>query len=117
DSLRQSVPQRLHCLIHWSVILPLFASHKTKMVLLSVMQYTDRYCSYKSPYDLSLVSGRMSIMSSTVQFNFLQILTSISIDTNSFLESFARVLVLMPTSFANSVLFSSLSMSSLKSLL
>ena len=56
-------------------------------------------------------------MSSTVQFNFLQILTSISIDTNSFLESFARVLVLMPTSFANSVLLHSLSMSILKSLL
>ena len=69
-----------------------------------MMQYTDRYYSYKSPYDLSLVSGRMSIMSSTVQFNFLQILTSISIDTNSFLESFAGVLVPMPTSFANLVL-------------
>ena len=53
----------------------------------------------------------------SVQFNFLQILTSISIDTNSFLESFARVLVLMPTSFANSVLLHSLSMSILKSLL
>ena len=53
------------------------------------------------------------MMSSTVQFSFLQIRTMISIETNSFLESFAKVFVLIPTSFANSVLFHALSISSL----
>lgn len=54
---------------------------------------------------------------STLQSSALQIRMMTSIETVSFLESFARVFALMPTSFANSVFFISLSISILNNLL